>query len=122
MDIYRIRRRYTVKYINLDIGICTKGKNRYTEGKMIVKEITIRNPQGLQSKCAAIFIQKATGYKANIWISKGERKANGKSLLGVLSLAIGKDSVISLSAEGEDEAEAVSELESYLLADAGETV
>ncbi len=87
---------------------------------MIVKEIVIRNPQGLQSKCAAIFIQKATGYKSSIWIAKGERKANGKSLLGVLSLSIGRDTVISLSAEGEDETEAVSELENYLLTDTGE--
>ena len=44
---------------------------------MISKEILIKNPQGLQSKAAAIFIQKATGFESNIWISKGERKANG---------------------------------------------
>jgi phosphotransferase system HPr (HPr) family protein len=87
---------------------------------MIVREITIKNPQGLQSKCAAIFIQKATGFKASIWITKGERKANGKSLLGLLSLGIVRDDVILLSAEGEGEADAVSELENYLQADTGE--
>ena len=76
----------------------------------------------MQSKSAAIFIQKATGFESNIWISKGERKANGKSLLGVLSLGIKGDSVILLTAEGSDEAEAVSELESYLLSDTGENV
>ena len=89
---------------------------------MISKEILIKNPQGLQSKSAAIFIQKATGFESNIWISKGERKANGKSLLGVLSLGIKGDSVILLTAERSDEAEAVSELESYLLSDTGENV
>ena len=74
----------------------------------------------MQSKAAAIFIQKATGYEANIWITKGERKANGKSLLGVLSLGIKGDQVILLTADGNDEAEAISELESYLLSDTGE--
>ncbi|NLK87882.1 MAG: HPr family phosphocarrier protein [Clostridiaceae bacterium] len=87
---------------------------------MLIKEITITNPQGLQSKSAALFIQKASGYKASIWIANGERKANGKSLLGVLSLGIGKGTVVSLQVEGEDEAEAASELESYLLSDMGE--
>ena len=87
---------------------------------MIIREISIRNPHGLQSKSAALFIQKASSYKANIWIAKAERKANGKSLLGVLSLGIGRDSMISLSTEGEDEAEAATELENYLLSDMGE--
>ena len=89
---------------------------------MISKEILIKNPQGLQSKVCSDFIQKATGFESNIWITKGERKANGKSLLGVLSLGIKGDSVILLTAEGSDEAEAVSELESYLLSDTGENV
>jgi phosphotransferase system HPr (HPr) family protein len=88
---------------------------------MIIKEIAIKNPQGLQSKSAALFIQKASSYKANIWIAKAERKANGKSLLGVLSLGIGRDAVISLSAEGEDETQAASELENYLLSDMGDS-
>lgn len=87
---------------------------------MIVREITIKNPTGLQSKSAAIFIQKASNYKSDIWIVKDERKANAKSLLGVLSLSIGKGSVVSVSVEGEDEMEAAAELENYLISDIGE--
>ena len=87
---------------------------------MIIKEIVIRNPAGLQSKSAAIFIQKASNYKSSIWITKNERKANAKSLLGVLSLGIGKGDVVNLSIEGDDEMEAAAELEKYLLSDTGE--
>lgn len=87
---------------------------------MIVKEIMVKNTAGLQSKSAAIFIQKASGYKSSIWIAKNERKANAKSLLGVLSLNIESDTVVRLSVEGEDEAEAAEELEKYLLTDTGE--
>ncbi len=88
---------------------------------MIVKEIVIKNPIGLQSKAAALFIQKASGYKANIWIAKNERKANAKSLLGVLSLNIDNGMKVQLSVEGEDETEAADELERYLLLDMGES-
>lgn len=88
---------------------------------MIVKEIVIKNPIGLQSKSAAIFIQKASGYKSNIWIAKNERKANAKSLLGVLSLSIDSGMTVQLSVEGDDEAEAAEELERYLLLDTGES-
>lgn len=87
---------------------------------MIEKGIVIKNPSGLQSKSAVIFIQKASGYKSNIWILKGKRKANGKSLLGILSLGIGKGEEISLSAEGEDERDAAAELENYLVTDLGD--
>lgn len=87
---------------------------------MIVREIVIKNSSGLQSKSAAIFIQKASNYKSNIWIVKDERKANAKSLLGVLSLGIGSGTKLAVTIEGDDEAEAAVELEKYLLSDTGE--
>lgn len=87
---------------------------------MIVKEILIKSSSGLQSKSAAIFIQKASNYKSSIWISKDERKANAKSLLGVLSLGIGSGTKLSVTIEGEDEAEAAAELQKYLVSDMGE--
>lgn len=89
---------------------------------MIVREIVIKNSSGLQSKSAAIFIQKASNYKSSIWIVKEERKANAKSLLGVLSLGIGQGAKLAVTIEGDDEAEAAAELEKYLLSDAGEII
>jgi len=85
---------------------------------MVVREITIKNRSGLQSKSAAVFIQKASGYKSDIWVEKDERKANAKSLLGLLSLGIGSGTRIKVTAEGEDETEAAEELEKYLISDA----
>lgn len=87
---------------------------------MIVKEVIIKNSTGLQSKSAAVFIQKASNYKSSIWILKDERKANAKSLLGVLSLGIGQGAKLAITVEGEDEAEAAADLEKYLLSDTGE--
>ena len=87
---------------------------------MIVKEVIIKNSTGLQSKSAAVFIQKASNYKSSIWILKDERRANAKSLLGVLSLGIGQGARLAITVEGEDEAEAAADLEKYLLSDTGE--
>ena len=81
---------------------------------MIVKEVKINNEAGLQSKMAAVFIQKASGYKSRIWIESNERKANAKSLLGLLSLGIYKGAKVTIIADGEDEQKAVEELEEYL--------
>lgn len=81
---------------------------------MVRKEIIINNGAGLQSKSAAVFIQKASNYKSSVWIEKGERKANAKSLLGLLSLGIGDGTTVTVIADGEDEILAVDELEKYL--------
>lgn len=81
---------------------------------MIKKELVITNKTGLDSKQAAMFIQKASNYKSSIWIEKGERRANAKSLLGLLSLGIGNGAEIVLIADGEDEGLAVKELEQYI--------
>lgn len=89
---------------------------------MVVKEIKITNRSGLQSKSAAVFIQKASNYKSSIWIEKDERKANAKSLLGLLSLGIGNGSQVAVIVSGEDENKAAEELEEYLKSDSVEAV
>lgn len=89
---------------------------------MVKKEIIVANESGLESKPAAMFIQKASNYKSSLWVEKGERKANAKSLLGLLSLGVGNGSKIMLIAEGEDEEEAARELEKYLISNLGKSV
>lgn len=89
---------------------------------MITRDVIIKNPTGLQSKSAAVFIQKASSYKSSVWIEKGERKANAKSLLGLLSLAINSGDKVKIIAEGEDEEKAALELVEYLQSEILETV
>ena len=74
---------------------------------MITREVKITNAIGLHARPATFFIHKALSFTSSIWVEKGDRKVNAKSLLGVLSLAVSKGDVITLSAEGADEAEAV---------------
>ncbi len=82
---------------------------------MISREVTITNSVGLHARPATYFIQKANTYKSSVWIECGDRRANAKSLLGVLSLGISKGSLVTLIADGLDETEAVDGLEALIL-------
>ncbi len=73
---------------------------------MFLKEVVVQNQVGLHARPATFFIQKANEYKSSIWIERDERKANAKSLLGVLSLGVTKGVSITISADGPDEEEA----------------
>ena len=70
---------------------------------MYVKDVTVQNQVVLHARPATFFIQKANEFKSSIWLEKDEKKANAKSLLGVLSLGIVKDTVITIVADGPDE-------------------
>ncbi len=77
---------------------------------MISRSVNIRNSSGLHARPATFFIQKANSYKCSIWVEKEDCRVNAKSLLGVLSLGISKDMTITIIADGQDEADAVSGL------------
>ena len=88
---------------------------------MYTKNVTIQNEVGLHARPATFFIQKANEFKSGIWIEKEDgRRVNAKSLLGVLSLGIGKGTQITLLADGSDEREAVDALCSLVSRNFGE--
>ena len=74
---------------------------------MISREVTIKNSVGLHARPATFFIQKANSFQSSIWVEREDRRINGKSLLGVLSLGIVKGMSITIIADGADEEEAI---------------
>jgi phosphocarrier protein len=80
---------------------------------MVAREVTISSTLGLESKMAARLIQKASSYDANVWVQKDERKANAKSLLGLLSLGIVPGETVMLITDGRDEETALEELAAF---------
>ena len=74
---------------------------------MYVKDVLVQNQVGLHARPATFFIQKANEVKSSVWVEKEERRANAKSLLGVLSLGIVGGTNIRIIADGVDEQEAV---------------
>lgn len=84
---------------------------------MYSKEIIVRCESGLYNKQATYFVQKANDFTCNIWLEAENRKMNAKSLLGIMSLSVVTGSVVTLSADGADEVEAVNTLETMLQQD-----
>lgn len=80
----------------------------------VVREIVIRNPQGLHARPAALFVQIASKYNANITVQKDKEKVNGRSIMGILTLGAQQNSKIILEANGNDAEAAITELESLL--------
>lgn len=87
---------------------------------MISRNVTVKICVGLHARPATYFIQKANSYKSQIWVEKDDRRVNAKSLLGVLSLGITKDTTITLIADGQDEIEALNGLEELIETGAAE--
>jgi phosphotransferase system HPr (HPr) family protein len=81
---------------------------------MISKSVMFCCDKVLPMKAVAVLIQKASSYRSSIWISRGERRANAKSLLGVMSLGIENNIELLVSAEGSDETQALEEVCAYL--------
>ena len=84
---------------------------------MYSKEIIVRCESGLYNKQATYFVQKANDFSSSIYLSTEGRRMNAKSLLGIMSLSVVTGSVVTLTAEGADEMEAVEALEVLLQQD-----
>lgn len=80
------------------------------------KTVLVVNRLGLHARAAAKFVQLAAKFKADIKIRKDQRTVSGKSIMGVLMLAAAKGTSLTLSAEGDDAAEALAAL-TQLVAD-----
>jgi phosphocarrier protein HPr len=73
-------------------------------------EVTVSNPLGLHARAAARFVRVASAFASQIRVGARGRTVDGKSILGLLSLAAGRGSGLTISAEGADAAEAVAAL------------
>jgi phosphocarrier protein HPr len=77
---------------------------------MTVCEAHIRNPLGLHARAAAKFVHTAGRFTAHVRVARAGREMDGKSIMGLLLLGAAKGSTITITADGEDEAEAVDAL------------
>jgi len=74
---------------------------------MVEKTVTIKNRAGIHARPAALLVQTANRFAANIFLEKDGDKINGKSIMGILTLAATYDSPIKIIAEGSDEQDAL---------------
>lgn len=74
------------------------------------RQVTLRNASGLHARPASVFVSTANRFVSDISIDVDGKRVNAKSILGLLSLAVGTGTTLTIVTEGADEAEALDEL------------
>ena len=75
---------------------------------------------GLHARPAALFVQTAKRFNCDVKVTHGEREANAKSILGVLTLGANQGAVITIRAEGDDAEQSLAALEALVESNFGE--
>lgn len=81
---------------------------------MIRKPITIQIPSGLEARPVALLVQVASQYESKIHVEVEGKRVNAKSIMGMMTLGLESGEEITVEAEGNDEADAMQEIEKYL--------
>ena len=88
---------------------------------MISRDIEIINKLGLHARASAKLTQLAAKFQCEVWMTRERKRVNAKSIMGVMMLAAGKGSTVTLETEGADEHEAMDALVQLIEARFGES-
>ena len=83
----------------------------------VKKKIKIKNSQGLHARPASAFVKIANKFESDIVVKKGSETVNGKSIMGLMTLAANHGSTLEIEISGCDAEEAMRELEQFLSED-----
>ena len=89
---------------------------------MTSRRVPVVNQLGMHARAAAKFVHLAARYQSHITVSRESREMDGKSIMGLLLLAAALGSVLTISADGADEREAVDALSELVASGFGEGV
>jgi catabolite repression HPr-like protein len=81
---------------------------------MVEKKVTVQLKSGLQARPAALFVQEANRFTSDVFVEKEGKKVNAKSIMGIMSLAVGSGSELVLAVNGPDENEAIEALAEFV--------
>src|ERR1700675_401159 len=84
------------------------------ESSLMIKELQVSNKLGIHARPAAMFVKIANRFNCNIFVEKDGERVNGKSIMGLMMLAAGPGSKLTVHAEGNDASQAVTEIETLL--------
>jgi phosphocarrier protein len=91
------------------MGILAKKPS--ASAQRLTRELVILNRYGLHARPAALFVKTSNRFKAEIWVEKDGEEVNGKSIMGLMMLAAGHGSKITVSACGADAQKFLDEIE-----------
>lgn len=81
---------------------------------MRAREVVVQLPEGLHARPATLFVKTATSFSSDIGLKKKEKSVNGKSIIGIMSLAVARGETVTLTADGADAQEALDALANLL--------
>jgi phosphocarrier protein len=87
---------------------------------MVRIELLINNKLGLHARAAGRFVEAASRFESEISLAKDKGKVNGKSIMGILTLAAAKGDIVIIEVEGPDEEKALKTLKKLVLSGFGE--
>lgn len=87
---------------------------------MITKKLTILNKLGIHARPAAQFVRVASRFQADVTVEKDDESVDGKSIMGLMMLAVGCGAEITVIVDGADEAQAMAALEELVAGKFGE--
>lgn len=87
---------------------------------MITKTLTVQNKLGIHARPAAQFVRVASRFHADVTVEKDDESVDGKSIMGLMMLAVGWGAEIKVIADGPDEAETIAALEDLVNGKFGE--
>ena len=82
---------------------------------MIEKEMQIQLPTGLEARPVAVLVQVASKHNCSVYIESEGKKVNAKSIMGMMSLGLDSGEKVTVIADGDDEQQAVADIEEYLV-------
>ena len=81
---------------------------------MMKQEITIQIPEGLEARPVELLVQVASQYGSEIYVESDNKKVNAKSIMGMMTLGLFAGETVTVTADGEDEEEAMANIEKFL--------
>src|SRR5262244_3902154 len=80
----------------------------------MTRDFLVSNKLGIHARPAAMFVKIANRFRCDIFVEKDGEKVNGKSIMGLMMLAAGPGSTLTIHAEGNDASQALAELETLI--------
>lgn len=80
----------------------------------MTREFHVGNKLGIHARPAALFVKTANRFECDIFVEKDGEKVNGKSIMGLMMLAAGPGSILTVHADGPDASKALTEIEGLL--------
>lgn len=83
---------------------------------MVTKKIKIQIQNSMEARPVAVLVQVASQFNSSIYVESGDKKVNAKSIMGMMALGLNSGEEVVVSADGEDETNAMQDIEKYLSA------